>query len=235
MAGAAPRTRAKSDVLVAVRDPPMCSLIQIALTANNYRVREAATASEALDQVAASDPDVVLVDLGLPDFGCLELIRRLREWGDVPVLLVSARGEEGHDVRVRGLGEGADGFLGWPFSAADLIAHLRLVLRRKSGATATIVRFGEVSVDLKKRIVHRRGKEVRLAPLECKILFTLVRHAGLPMTYRRLHELVWSVGHPHDRWLRVYMWKLRQKLERDPANPRYLLTERGLGYRLRVE
>ena len=225
-------------VLVVEDEPQMRKFVRIALESHDYRVLEAQTGAEGISQAAAYTPDALLLDLGLPDIDGLEVTRRVREWSTVPILVISARGQEESKVRV--LDAGADDYLTKPFGAGELMARLRVALRhaaRSKEAPSAVVSIGdEIEVDLVKRRVVVRGAEVHLTPIEYKLLTTLAKHAGLVMTHRQLLERVWGPGHAHQmQYLRVYMTQLRHKLELHPARPRYLTTEPGIGYRLRVE
>jgi two-component system, OmpR family, KDP operon response regulator KdpE len=225
-------------VLVVEDEPQMRKFVRIALESHGYRVVEAATAGEGVRQATAYAPDAVLLDLGLPDSDGLEVTARLREWSTVPILVISARGNE--DSKVKALDGGADDYLTKPFGAAELLARLRVALRHAAQSRetpSTVVQLGEqVEIDLVKRIVRVRGAEVHLTPIEYKLLVTLAKHAGMVMTHRQLLEQVWGPGHAHQmQYLRVYMTQLRHKLEDNPARPKLLVTEPGIGYRLKAE
>ncbi len=225
-------------VLLVEDDSQMRKFVRIALESHDYRVVEASTGDEAVRQATAYPPDVVLLDLGLPDMDGLAVAKRLREWSAVPILVISARGQE--DMKVKALDGGADDYLTKPFGAARLMARLRVALRhaaRSREAPSTVVRIGDdVEIDLVKRQVRVRGAEVHLTPIEYKLLTELAKHAGMVVTHRHLLEQVWGPGHAHQmQYLRVYMTQLRHKLEQTPARPRYLVTEPGIGYRLKIE
>jgi two-component system KDP operon response regulator KdpE len=225
-------TETKALVLVVEDDSQMRKFVRIALESHDYRVVEASTGEEALRQASAYTPDAVLLDLGLPDMDGLAVTQRLREWSAVPILIISARGQE--DSKVRALDGGADDYLTKPFGAAELMARMRVALRHAALARETpsaIVRIGDdVEIDLVKRLVHVRGAEVHLTPIEYKLLTALAKHAGMVMTHRQLLEQVWGPGHTHQmQYLRVYMTQLRHKLELHPARPRYLVTAPGVG------
>jgi two-component system KDP operon response regulator KdpE len=231
-------TDSKPLVLVVEDEPQMRKFVRIALESHDYRVLEASSAAEGIQQASVHTPDLVLLDLGLPDTDGMEVTRRLREWTPVPILVISARGQE--DSKVKALDEGADDYLTKPFGAAELLARMRVALRhaaRSRETVSTVVTIGDdVSVDLAKRIVVVRGEEVHLTPIEYKLLAELVKHAGMVMTHRQLLERVWGPGHGHQmQYLRVYMTQLRHKLEVDPARPKFLVTEPGVGYRLKAE
>jgi two-component system KDP operon response regulator KdpE len=230
-------TEAKPLVLVVDDEPQMRKFVRIALESHDYRVVEAATGDEGIRRATAHSPDAVLLDLGLPDVDGTTVTERIREWSTMPILIISARGQE--ENKVRALDGGADDYLTKPFGAAELMARLRVALRhaaRSREAPTGIVRIGDdVEIDLVKRVVRCRGDEVHLTPIEYKLLTTLSKHAGMVMTHRQLLDQVWGPGHAHQmQYLRVYMTQLRHKLEVDPARPKYFLTEPGIGYRLRA-
>jgi two-component system, OmpR family, KDP operon response regulator KdpE len=231
-------TDPKPVVLVVEDEPQMRKFVRIALESHDYRVIEASSGAEALRQASAYTPDAVLLDLGLGDMDGIQVAKRLREWSAVPILIISARGQE--DSKVLALDGGADDYLTKPFGAAELMARLRVALRhaaRSHEAPTAIVRIGDdVEIDLARRVVRVRSAEVHLTPIEYKLVTTLAKHAGMVMTHRQLLEQVWGPGHAHQmQYLRVYMTQLRHKLEKEPARPRYLVTEPGIGYRLRTE
>ena len=231
-------TDARPVVLVVDDEPQMRKFIRITLTANGYGVIEASAAAEAIQQAAAHTPDLVLLDLGLPDADGSEVIRRIREWSAMPILVISARGKE--ESKVLALDDGADDYVTKPFGAAELMARVRVALRhaaRVAGTPDAVVEIGEgIRVDLVKRIVEVRGQEIHLTPIEYKLLALLVKHAGMVLTHRQLLEQVWGPGHAHQmQYLRVYMTQLRHKLEPEPARPKHFVTEPGVGYRLRLD
>ena len=224
-------------VLVVEDEAQMRTFVRIALEAHGYQMLEAPTAAEGIRQARSYSPDLVLLDLGLPDGDGSWVMRRIREYSKVPILVISARGNE--ESKVHALDEGADDYLTKPFGAAEMMARIRVALRKvvARDAPLLIVRIGEdVQVDLARRAVTVRGEDVHLTPMEYKLLATLVTHAGTVQTHHQLLERVWGPGHENQmQYLRVYMTQLRHKLEREPARPRYLLTETGIGYRLRLE
>ncbi len=223
-------------VLVIEDEAQMRTFVRIALEAYGYATLEASTAADGIRQAAAHVPDLVLLDLGLPDADGSEVTRRIREWSNLPILIISARGAEAS--KVKALDEGADDSITKPFGAAELMARVRVALRKAGprDVPADVVHVGhEIRVDLANKIVVVRGKEVHLAPVEYKLLLALVRRAGRVVTYRELIEQVWGAEGQQLQTLRVYMAQLRQKLERQPARPKYLLTETGVGYRLRPD
>ena len=223
-------------VLLVEDDPQIRRFLRVALTAHRFRLLESATGADGLVQASTRTPDVVLLDLGLPDIEGIEFLRRLREWTATPVIVISARGFERD--KVAALDAGADDYVTKPFGLEELLARLRVALRHRAGAGtgvpgAPAFTAGDLSVDLPGHIVRVGGREVRLTPTEFKLLAVLVRHAGKVVTHRQLLVEVWgpgSAGHTH--YLRVQMHGLRHKLEALPARPRHLITEPGVGYRL---
>jgi two-component system KDP operon response regulator KdpE len=231
-------TDSRPVILVVDDEPQMRRFVRITLTANGYGVIEASAAAEAIQQAAAHTPDLVLLDLGLPDADGSDVIRRIREWSPMPILVISARGKE--ESKVLALDEGADDYITKPFGAAELMARVRVALRhaaRVAGTPEVVVEIGaDIRVDLVRRVIEVRGQEVHLTPIEYKLLALLVKHAGMVLTHRQLLEQVWGPGHAHQmQYLRVYMTQLRHKLEQEPARPKYFVTEPGVGYRLRLE
>ena len=216
----------------------MRTFVRVALEAYGYHALEASTAAEGIRQALAQLPDLVLLDLGLPDREGSEVTRRIREWSNMPILVISARGAE--ESKVKALDEGADDYITKPFGAAELMARVRAALRkvgRPRDVPAGVVHVGNhIRVDFERRIVSVRGKEVHLSPIEFKLLTTLVHHAGRVVTHQQLLEWVWGPDHEEQlQALRVHMTHLRHKLERQPARPKYLMTETGIGYRLRLD
>jgi two-component system, OmpR family, KDP operon response regulator KdpE len=225
-------------VLLIEDEPQMRRFLRTALESNDYRLVEAGTAREGLAHAAARNPDVILLDLGLPDRDGLEVARELREWSGTPIIVISARGQEADKVKALDLG--ADDYLTKPFGVEELLARIRVSLRhaaRPPGAVPEpIFESGELRVDLPNRRVWRAGKEVHLTPTEYKLLVTLVRHAGKVLTHRMLLKEVWGPNYVNQaHYVRVYLAQLRQKIEADPARPRLLLTEPGVGYRLKTD
>ena len=194
---------------------------------------EADCLRRGLADAAARRPDVVILDLGLPDGDGIDLIRAMRVWSEVPVIVLSARVEE--DDKVDALDAGADDYLTKPFGVPELLARVRVALRRQQragGEQGAELAFGEVTVDLVRRRVTRGGVEVHLTQIEYRLLLELLRHPGKVLTHRHLLREVWGPAHvDQTHYLRIYMGHLRQKLEREPARPRHLLTETGVGYR----
>ncbi|MBS1714080.1 MAG: response regulator [Armatimonadetes bacterium] len=212
--------------------------LKAGLGAESIELFEAETGEEGLRIVARANPDVVLLDLGLPDMDGLEVARRLREWTDVPIIVLSARGQE--KDKIAALDAGADDYLTKPFGVGELMARIRVTRRhaaRLKGAEPEPLFEAEgLRVDLAARLVFLNGSEVKLTPIEYRLLACLVRNAGMVLTHRHLLTEVWGPAYADElHYLRVYMAQLRHKLERDPARPKLLTTESGVGYRLRVE
>jgi two-component system, OmpR family, KDP operon response regulator KdpE len=224
-------------VLVVEDEPPMTRLLHTVLLGGGYRVFEVATAREALLQAAGRTPDLVLLDLGLPDGDGVDVVRRLREWMRAPIIVVSARGRE--QDKIDALDAGADDYLTKPFSAGELLARVRVALRHAASrpeSAAVVFEVEGLRIDLPRRQAWAAGEEVRLTPTEWKLLGILVQHAGRVVLQRQLLREVWGPGSEgQSHYLRVYMGSLRRKLEKESAHPRWLITEPGVGYRLRDE
>jgi two-component system KDP operon response regulator KdpE len=225
-------------VLVIEDEAQILRFLRAALQGHGYRLVEAGTGEEGLRQAATRSPDVVLLDLGLPDMDGLEVTRKLREWSTVPIVVLSARGQERDKVAALDLG--ADDYVTKPFAIGELMARLRVALRRGAGPVPSdeqgIIEVGGLRLDLARRRIQRDGAEVHLTPIEYKLLAALARHPGRVLTHEQLLRQVWGPGYTEQKhYLRVYMGQLRHKLERDPARPKYLINEPGVGYRLRDE
>jgi two-component system KDP operon response regulator KdpE len=225
-------------ILLVEDDPPIRRFLRTSLAAEDYRLVEAETGQQALRVAAQQPPDLVILDLGLPDIDGQEVLRQLREWLKAPIIILSARDQE--KQKVIALDNGADDYLAKPFSTAELLARIRVALRHAAkvggDGESSIYTTGDLTVDLANRRVTVRQKEVHLTPLEYKLLATLVKHAGKVLTHRFLLNEVWGPLHGHEtHYLRVFMASLRRKIEEDPTEPRILLTEQGVGYRLAAE
>jgi two-component system, OmpR family, KDP operon response regulator KdpE len=224
-------------VLLVEDEPQMRRFLRAALTSHDYRLIEAATAKEGVAQAAARNPDVILLDLGLPDRDGLDVARDLREWTTTPIIVLSARGHE--QDKVAALDLGADDYLTKPFSVDELLARIRVALRhaaRPADGAEPVFEAGDVRVDMVRREVTKAGTPVHLTPTEYKLLGLLIRHAGRVLTHRQLLKEVWGTNYAdQSHYVRVYMAQLRQKLEADPARPRLIVTEPGVGYRLKAE
>jgi len=225
-------------VLLIEDEPQMRRFLRAALESEAYRLVEAPTARAGLAQAAGQNPDIILLDLGLPDGDGIDLTRRLREWARMPIVVISARGQERD--KVAALDAGADDYLTKPFGVGELLARMRVALRHAARAAGQpeepVFTSGDLRVDLEHRQVFVEAQEVHLTPTEYKLLIALVRHAGKVLTHRHLLREVWGANTvTQTPALRVHMTQLRHKLERDPAQPRHLLTELGVGYRLRAD
>jgi two-component system KDP operon response regulator KdpE len=225
-------------ILLIEDEPQMRRFLRITLQSHGYRLVEAATAQEGLMQATTRNPDVVLLDLGLPDLDGLEVTKRLREWTQTPIIVISAREQELD--KVKSLDAGADDYLTKPFNAAELMARIRVAVRHASRRNAVrqepVFVLQNMRVDLSKRQVFVDDNEVHLTPIEYKLLTVLVRHAGKVITHTQLLKEVWGPAHVNEiQYLRVYMTQLRHKLEADPARPHFLMNEPGVGYRLKYD
>ncbi|MFO0948010.1 MAG: response regulator [Planctomycetota bacterium] len=234
--GLAPSNPAK--VVVIEDERQIRRFLRASLASHGFQCVETETGQEGVRAVADHNPDIVLLDLGLPDMDGLEVVRLLREWSTVPILILTARGQERD--KISGLDAGADDYLTKPFGVGELLARMRVALRNRARRSDQPVdaKFssGELVIDLEKRQVLVRGEEIHLTPIEYRLLTTLVRHAGCVLTHRQLLKEAWGPHHVGDsHYLRVYMGHLRQKIESDPARPRLLITEPGVGYRLKME
>jgi two-component system KDP operon response regulator KdpE len=223
-------------VLVVEDEPQMRRFLRAALTARPFRLIEATTVSEAALIATSHKPELILLDLGLPDGDGIELTRSLRTWSRVPIIVISARGREAD--KVEALDAGADDYLTKPFGLDELLARMRVALRRAReaapGSPEPVIEIGPLTIDLERREVTRSGAAVRLTPTEFKILAFLARHAGRIVTHSQILKEVWggvNAAEPHH--VRVHMADLRKKIEDDPARPKLLVTELGVGYRLR--
>jgi len=223
-------------ILIVEDEEAVTKFLRVSLASDGFRVVEATAGEEGLSQAQAHNPDLVLLDLGLPDIDGMVVTRRLREWTHTPIIIISARGNE-HD-KVQALDAGADDYLTKPFGKSELMARIRAALRRASrspsdtGDGVTVV--GELRLDAIRRQVFVRDHEIRLTPIEYKLLSTLMRNAGKVMTHRQLLSEVWGPRQSEEtQYLRVYMKNLRHKVEEDPARPKYLVTDPGVGYRLK--
>lgn len=222
------------EILIVEDDPQIRRFLRAAFSAEQYRFHEAITAEDGIAQAAARQPDLIVLDLGLPDRDGLEVIRQVRESTQTPIIVLSARGQE--KDKIAALDSGADDFVGKPFAVGELLARVRAALRRSAtistAGAGQVFRAGDIVVDLGRRVVVVRGAEVHLTPIEYKLLQTLIRHAGKVITQRQLLIEVWGPQHSEQaQYLRVYMAQLRRKLEADPARPRHFMTEPGVGYR----
>jgi two-component system KDP operon response regulator KdpE len=231
-------TDVRIKILIVEDEPQMQKFLRTCVTAEGYRVVECSLGREGLELARTHNPDMVLLDLGLPDVDGMEVTRSIREWTDRPIIVISARGQE--DDKIRALDLGADDYLTKPFGTGELLARIRVALRRTNRAgqdgADPILTVGALRLDLEKRQVFAYGVEVHLTPNEYKLFAVLMKNAGKVLTHRHLLKEVWGPAYAtQTQYLRVYMVQLRQKLERDSARPHYLVTEPGVGYRLKLD
>lgn len=225
-------------VLVIEDEASIRKFLRTGLESQGMKLIESSTGKDGLAQAATRAPDIVLLDLGLPDMDGFALVRQLREWSTVPVIILSARGQE--QDKIQALDAGADDYVTKPFSMGELFARMRVALRHRArtqaGDESSLVEAGNLRIDLERRNVTVAGKPVRLTPIEYRLLTTLARHPGKVLTHEFLLREVWGPVYVAQRhYLRVYMTQLRHKIEPDPARPHLLVTEPGVGYRLRSE
>ncbi len=224
-------------VLCIEDDPQMRRFLRTGLGAHGFRVVEADTARQGLLEAGTRRPDLVILDLGLPDMDGVEVVRRLREWTQLPVIVLSARSME--TDKVAALDAGADDYLTKPFGFGELLARIRAAQRRTTataGERGDAFEAGDLRVDLRNRVVTVGNRRLHLTPIEYRLLSVLIRNAGKVLTHRQLLREVWGPAYvERNHYLRVYMAQLRHKIEKDPARPRLLLTEAGIGYRFAVD
>jgi two-component system KDP operon response regulator KdpE len=221
-------------ILVVDDEPQIRRFLSASLNSHEYTVIEAHTGNEAIRLCTTAQPDLVILDLGLPDMDGREVLSRIREWSRVPIIVLSVRFDE--QDKIDALDRGADDYVTKPFGMGELLARMRTALRHRVGTSeeAPLFTSGGLAVDLTRRVVTVEGQEVRLSRKEYEVLRTLVKHAGKVITHQQLLREVWGPAHVNEtQYLRVYVGQLRQKIERDPTQPRYIITEAGVGYRLR--
>lgn len=223
-------------VLVVEDEPQMRKFIRASLASHGYRVLEAERAAEVVMMLTSHNPEIVLLDLGLPDGDGIELTKRLREWSRVPIIVLSARGRE--QDKVAALDAGADDYLTKPFGVNELLARMRAALRhaenRGAAPSVQALEFGELRIDLVRREVFRGSEALHLTPIEYKLLVLLAQNAGKVLTHRQILKEVWGPGYAaQTHYVRVHMAELRKKVEAEPSRPKLLVTEPGVGYRLR--
>jgi two-component system, OmpR family, KDP operon response regulator KdpE len=232
-----PAPSEKPQILLIEDDPAIRDFLRTALAGAGFRLAEAISGEEALDRAQRKPPDLVILDLGLPDIDGQQVLQKLREWMKAPVIVLSARSQESH--KVVALDNGADDYLTKPFSTAELLARIRVALRHADGSfggKSPVFESGNLKVDLSAHRVFIRGNEIHLTPIEYNILTTLIRNAGKVLTHRHLLTEIWGPQRAQDtHYLRVFMAGLRRKIEDDPAQPQYLQTEQGVGYRFAAD
>jgi len=227
----------KPIILCIEDDPQIRRFLRTGLGSQGFEFLEAETGRQGISEAAARNPDLVILDLGLPDLEGVEVVRQLREWTSLPIVVLSARSLEGE--KIAALDAGADDYLTKPFGMGELLARIRVALRHARGSATndgSVFSVADLKVDLARRQVMLADRPVHLTPIEYRLLTALIKHAGMVLTHRQLLKEVWGPNHvEHSHYLRIYMAQLRHKLEADPAQPRFLLTEVGVGYRLAVE
>jgi two-component system KDP operon response regulator KdpE len=224
----------RATLLLIEDEPEIRRFVRATLAAEGYRVVESPTGRRGTIDAGSHKPDMAIVDLGLPDLDGVDVIRRIREWSTMPIVVLSARAHE--RSKIEALDAGADDYVTKPFAVGELLARVRAALRHavRSPSGPGPLRFDDATVDLRTRTATRAGAEIRLTPIEYRLLGCLAKHIGMVVTHRTLLAEVWGPAHVGDtHYLRIYMKQLRDKLEADPARPRHLLTETGVGYRLR--
>jgi two-component system KDP operon response regulator KdpE len=223
-------------VLVIEDEPQIRRVLRASFDAEGYRVVESASGRRATIDATSHKSDLAIVDLGLPDVDGIDVIRRIRQWSSMPVIVLSARTQE--RTKIEALDAGANDYITKPFGVGELLARVRAALRHRSRLAdgGNVLRLGDAIVDLDRRAATRAGQPLHLTPIEFRLLATLARHLGMVVTHRELLSEVWGPTHANDtHYLRIYAKQLRDKLEADPVRPRYLVTETGVGYRLLVD
>jgi two-component system KDP operon response regulator KdpE len=219
--------------LVVDDEPAILRLLKPVLEANNYQFLSSGTVAESIKCIATDSPDIVILDLGLPDGDGKDVIRHVRSWSDVPIIILSARDRE--TEKIEALDLGADDFVNKPFGVGELLARIRTALRHRMERVAEtpVLRTADIEIDNVRHCVTRAGAEVRMTPKEFELLSFLAKHAGRVVTHRQIMTAVWGPAHASDtQYLRVYIGQIRQKIEKDPGDPRIIITEPGIGYRI---
>ena len=230
-----PASSAHATILVVEDEPEIRRFLRTALGVEGYRVVESASGRRGAIDAGTHKPDLAIVDLGLPDIDGVGVIRAIRAWSPMPIIVLSARVHE--RAKVEALDQGADDYVTKPFAVGELLARVRAALRHgfRAGTGAAVLQLGPTTVDLARRTARREGQPIHLTPIEFRLVTTLARHLGMVVTHRQLLTEVWGPTHAQDtHYLRIYMKQLRDKLEKDPIRPRHLLTETGVGYRLAI-
>ncbi|MGE5170474.1 MAG: response regulator [Rudaea sp.] len=228
-----PEPRARPTILVVEDEPEIRRFLRAAFGVEGYRVVESASGRRASIDATTHKPDLAIVDLGLPDIDGVEVIRAIREWSPMPIIVLSARVHE--RAKIDALDQGADDYVTKPFAIGELLARVRAALRHgfRADSGASVLQLGGATVDLRRRTAARDGRAIHLTPIEFRLVTALARHLGMVVTHRQLLTEVWGPSHARDtHYLRIYMKQLRDKLEADPVRPRHFVTETGVGYRL---
>lgn len=221
-------------ILVIDDEPEIRKLLKVGLTAHGYTVLEAANGKDGIYQAAVARPDIVVLDMGLPDLEGLEVVRQIREWSQVPIIILSVRSQD--NDKVNALDLGADDYLTKPFSMSELMARIRVAMRHQGNLKdEPVIQIADLCIDLSRRQVKMAGNEIHLTPTEYDIFKILVSNAGKVVTHRQILTAIWgNNGQEYAQYLRIYISQLRKKIEKDPNQPRFILTEPGVGYRLAV-
>ena len=225
-------TETGARILVIEDDSQIRKLLRVSLGAHGYDVDEARSGQDGVNQVATFKPDLIILDLGLPDIDGKEVIRRIREWSQIPIVILSARDQERE--KVEALDAGADDYVTKPFGVSELLARMRVSIRRSAHTEGEpILTCGDLVVDIAQRRVSMAQREIKLTPTEYDLLKELIQNAGKVLTHKQLLKSVWGIAFSEDtHYVRVYIGQLRRKIEEDPARPRYIISEPGVGYRL---
>jgi Response regulators consisting of a CheY-like receiver domain and a winged-helix DNA-binding domain len=225
-------TKSGLRVLVIDDEPQIRKLLKVSLSAHGYTLDEAANGRDGVNQAAIFKPDILIIDLGLPDIDGKDVIREIREWSEAPIIILTARDQELE--KIEALDTGADDYVTKPFSMGELMARMRVCLRRSAHAeNEPVISCSGLSVDLLQRRVTVDGKEIKLTPTEYEIIKIMAQNAGRVLTHKQLLKAVWGKSYDEDtHYIRVYIGQLRRKIEADPAQPQYIITESGVGYRL---
>lgn len=219
-------------ILIIDDEPEIRKLLKVGLSPHGYDLVEAATGEEGIYQAAMSRPDIIILDIGLPDLEGFAVISRIREWSKMPIIILSVWEQE--NDKVKALDLGADDYLTKPFSIGELMARIRVALRHQANRQdVPVITIGDLDVDISRRQVRLKGKEIHLTPIEYDLLKILVSNTGKVVTHRHLLSAIWGQdGQDHSQYLRIYISQLRKKIEKDPNQPQYILTESGVGYRM---
>ena len=219
-------------ILVIDDEPQIRRLLRVSLDAHSYKVDEAPNGQEGINKATTFKPDLILLDLSLPDIDGKEVVRQIREWSQIPIVILTVRDQE--NEKIEALDAGADDYVTKPFSMGELLARIRVALRHIITQDNTpVLNFGDLSIDLSVRRVTCNGKEIKLTPTEYEILKVLAQYAGRVLTHKQLLKAVWGNDYNEDtHYVRVYIGQLRRKIEKNPAQPKYIITESGVGYRL---
>lgn len=221
-------------IVIIEDDPPIRRFLRTGLRTQNFTIFEAATGKQGIIEAEVRKPDLIILDLGLPDIDGVDVIKAVRTWSTVPIIILSARSNEQN--KIDALDAGADDYLTKPFGFGELLARMRVALRHSSAATtAEVFTNGDLTIDLHNRVVKMAGEEIHLTPIQYRLLTVLIKYPGKVLTHQQILKEVWGPSYQENaHYLRIYMSQLRQKLEADPTQPKYLLTESGVGYRFKM-